>query len=651
MCGIYGYATQNGEIDPPTLRAMGGALAHRGPDDEGLLIDNSRPTRIGLGHKRLSIIDLSPAGRQPMGNEDETIWVSLNGEIYNYRELRKELEDKGHRFRSSSDTEVIVHLYEETGVNCLERLNGMFAFAIWDGNEQTLLLARDRVGKKPLHYCASKDAIIFASEIKALLQHPAVSRDLDFGALGKYLAYEYVPAPDSIFRSIKKLEPGHFLLYRNGAIKSVCYWQIPLQDDPAPVRSEAACVEELRERLDRSVRRRLVAADVPVGLFVSGGLDSGIVAAFAARAKDRLECFSIGFDEPSFDESSYAKQVAQSLGVVHHMRIFDAQEMAKLVHRLPQIFDEPLADPSVLPLYLLSGFAAERMKVVLSGDGGDELFAGYQTFQAHKAMEYFGLLPKLMRDEIKKITSHLPVSHGYLSTDYKIKQFLKGDGVLPELRFFFGAGAFTNAERNRLLCAEVQRQLDGEDCYADIDRYIAESGLAKPLERILYLSMKLYLQDNNLVTVDRASMANGLEVRCPLLDKEVVEYVCQLPTHYKLHGFRTKYLLKRAAEGLLPRKIIYRQKKGFGLPLARWLSTHLRSFMLDYLSEERIRRQGIFDYPYVKRLIDQHLAKSHDHREPLWTLLVFQTWYEKYIDGVAPAETCLCDGNVIGASH
>ncbi len=640
MCGIYGYATRNGEIDPPIIYAMGRALTHRGPDDEGVMIDNSGPIRIGLGHKRLSIIDLSSNGKQPMCNEDETVWVTLNGEIYNYRELRKDLEARGHRFRSQSDTEVIVHLYEESGAGCLERLSGMFAFALWDAKQQSLLLARDRVGKKPLHYCATKGAIIFASEIKALLRHPEVGRDLDLHALNKYLAYEYIPAPDSIFRSIKKLEPGHYLAYRNGAIQCIRYWRIPLEDKPLQAGKESHCVAELRELLDRAVRRRLVA-DVPVGLFVSGGLDSGIVAAFAAKAKDQLECFSIGFDEPSFDESGYAEQVAKSLGITHHVRVFNSRDMLDLVQALPRILDEPLADPSILPLYLLSGFAAERMKVVLSGDGGDELFAGYQTFQAHKLMEYYRLLPGFLRSGIKRLASHLPVSHGYLSTDYKIKQFLKGEGVSPEIRFFLWRGAFANGAKSALLSPELRRHLEGKDCYEDIDRFIAESGLTNALERILYLSMKLYLQDNNLVTVDRASMANGLEVRCPLLDKDVVEYVCRLPMHYKLNGFRTKYLLKRAAEGFLPQKIIYRQKKGFGIPLARWLNADLKSFMLDHLNEERIRRQGLFHYPYIKRLIDQQLAKSHDHREPLWTLLVFQVWYDKYIDGVGPAEANL----------
>jgi asparagine synthase (glutamine-hydrolysing) len=637
MCGIYGYVSRNGKIDADALRAMGRALAHRGPDDEGELIQNTGAVSAGLGHKRLSIIDLSQAGKQPMANEDKTLWLTLNGEIYNYQELRNELEDKGHRFGSRSDAEVVVHLYEESGTRCLDKLDGMFAFAIWDSKKRSLFLARDRVGKKPLHYCETDDGIIFGSEIKALLQHPKVSRDLNLKALSKYLSYEYVPAPDTIFRSINKLEPGHYLFHRNGESHCFPYWQIPIEDDPVANRSEADYTEELRELLERAVRRRLVA-DVPVGLFVSGGLDSGIVAAFAAKARDHLQCFSVGFNEPSFDESAYSKQVAASLGIKHHLKVFDANEMLRLVPELPQILDEPLADPSILPLYLLSRFASERMKVVLSGDGGDELFAGYQTFQAHKLMTYFSALPGFIKQSIKTISSHLPVSHGYLSTDYKLKQFLKGDGASAETRFFLWRGAFGNNEKNDLLTPDIRRELAGHDAYEDVDRYIRESGLTKELERILYLAMKLYLQDNNLVTVDRASMANGLEVRCPLLDKDVVEFVCRLPMNYKLNGFTTKYLLKRSAAGMLPRNIIYRQKRGFGIPLAKWLTTELKDFMLDYLSEERIRKQGIFHYPSVKKLIDEQFAKTNDHREPLWTLLVFQTWYERYLDGSAGAK-------------
>ena len=632
MCGIYGYLSPTGTIDPTILRRMGHPLKHRGPDDEGEVILDSSEVSVGLGHKRLSIIDLSPAGKQPMANEDETIWITFNGEIYNFREIRKELEGKGHKFRSHSDTEVIVHLYEELGTKCLERLNGMFAFALWDAKQKSLFLARDRTGKKPLHYCVHRGHFLFASEIKALLQHPLVSREIDLKSLNKYLAYEYVPAPNSIFKAIKKLEPGYCLLFRGGAAVTSQYWDIPMEDYPISDRTEAQYIDELKELLERAVTARLEAADVPVGLFVSGGLDSGVVAAIARKAKETLECFSIGFEEASFDESRYAQQVARSLGIKHHLKVFRAQEMLHMVERLPEILDEPLADPSILPLYLLSQFAAEHMKVVLSGDGGDELFAGYQTYQAHKLVTFYDALPGFVKESVKAFAFRLPVSHKYLSLDFKIKQFLKGVGVSSEVRFFLWRGAFSNAERHALLRPEVRLELQNENAYEEIYRYVRKSGLTKELERILYLSMKLYLQDNNLVTVDRASMANGLEVRSPLLDRDVVDFVCRLPMEYKLNGLKTKYILKKVAEELLPRNVVYRKKKGFGVPLAKWLTGELREFMLDYLSQERIERQGIFHYPCVSQLIDEQLTMKKDNRELLWTLLVFQTWYERYIE-------------------
>ncbi len=638
MCGIYGYLSPTGTIDPTILRRMGHPLKHRGPDDEGEVILDSSEVSVGLGHKRLSIIDLSPAGKQPMANEDETIWITFNGEIYNFREIRKELEGKGHKFRSHSDTEVIVHLYEELGTKCLERLNGMFAFALWDAKQKSLFLARDRTGKKPLHYCVHRGHFLFASEIKALLQHPLVSREIDLKSLNKYLAYEYVPAPNSIFKAIKKLEPGYCLLFRGGAAVTSQYWDIPMEDYPISDRTEAQYIDELKELLERAVTARLEAADVPVGLFVSGGLDSGVVAAIARKAKENLQCFSIGFEEASFDESRYAQQVARSLGIKHHLKVFRAQEMLHMVERLPEILDEPLADPSILPLYLLSQFAAEHMKVVLSGDGGDELFAGYQTYQAHKLVTFYDALPGFIKESVKALAFRLPVSHKYLSLDFKIKQFLKGVGVSSEVRFFLWRGAFSNAERHALLRPEVRLELQNENAYEEIYRYVRKSGLTKELERILYLSMKLYLQDNNLVTVDRASMANGLEVRSPLLDRDVVDFVCRLPMEYKLNGLKTKYILKKVAEELLPRNVVYRKKKGFGVPLAKWLTGELREFMLDYLSQERIERQGIFHYPCVSQLIDEQLTMKKDNRELLWTLLVFQTWYERYIESAGSVD-------------
>ncbi|HEY3302530.1 MAG TPA: asparagine synthase (glutamine-hydrolyzing) [Candidatus Binatia bacterium] len=631
MCGIYGYVSSRGGIQPEILRRMGDTLRHRGPDDEGEWLQHSEARAVALGHKRLSIIDLTSAAKQPISDEDGKIWLTYNGEIYNFRELRSELAAKGHIFKSTSDGEIIVHLYEEMGAACLERLKGMFAFALWDETQQTLFLARDRIGKKPLHYAIYDGGIAFASEIKALLKHPEVVKEIDLSALNKYLTFEYVPAPATIFKSIKKLEPGHCLSYQNGKSEIKKYWDIPLADYPIGFKTEDEYAEELRDILERAVRSRLVA-DVPVGVFLSGGIDSGLVAALAAKADRKIECFSIGFDEPSFDESSHAKSIAKALGLNHRLKIFNTREMLDNLDELPNFLDEPLADASILPSYLLSKVASERLKVALSGDGGDELFAGYPTYQAHRIITYYDLLPETLKNSVKALAAWLPVSHGNISTDFKIKQFLRGAGVSPEIRFFMWMGSFTESEKKGLLSSDLRAALAHENTYEDVFAYIRESGLNKDLERILYLSMKLYLQDDILVKVDRAAMANGLEVRCPLLDQELVEFACRLPMQYKLHGLKTKYLLKKAAAGILPDSIINRKKKGFGIPISKWLTGELKSSMLDYLGEERIRRQGFFNYSSVKSLIDDHLAKRKDNRKLLWTLLIFQIWHERFFE-------------------
>jgi len=631
MCGIYGYLSTKEKIDHDILRAMGNALRHRGPDGEGEEIQQSAEWGLGLGHMRLSIIDLSPAGKQPMCNEDGTIWVTCNGEIYNFRELRVELQRKGHCFKSNSDTEVIIHLYEETGVQCLDRLNGMFAFAIWDRKKKTLFLARDRIGKKPLHYCRYDGGFVFGSEIKALLKHPEVVREIDPGSLSKYLSYEYVPAPDTIFKSIRKIRPGHFLLYKDGDLRTEKYWDLPLSDNPIGYKTEDEYVEELREILERSVRSRLVA-DVPVGVFLSGGVDSSLVAAMAKRSNKDIECFSIGFDEISFDERKYAAQVAQSINIKQNLRIFSTAQMLESLEMLPRLLDEPMADPSILPTYLLSKMTSEKLKVALSGDGGDELFAGYPTFQAHKLITYFDSLPDSLKNAARSFARSLPVSDTNLSFDFKVKQLLRGAGVSSEIRFFRWMGGFIDAEKKALLSDDLKAALRHHNSYQDIFQYLNESNLTKDLERILYLSMKLYLQDDILVKVDRAAMANGLEVRCPLLDQEFVEFACKLPTKYKLKGLTTKYLLKKAARGFLPDAIIDRRKKGFGIPIARWLRNELKTFMLDSLEETKIKRQGLFNYTYIKKLIDDHLESKVDNRKALWSLLVFQIWHETYLE-------------------
>jgi len=631
MCGIYGYLSTKDKIDRDILRGMGNTLRHRGPDGEGEEIQQSAEWGLGLGHTRLSIIDLSPAGKQPMCNEDGTIWITYNGEIYNFRELRVELKRKGHCFRSNSDTEVILHLYEEKGVQCLESLKGMFAFAIWDRSKKTLFLARDRIGKKPLHYCRYDGGIVFGSEIKALLKHPAVVREIDPGSLSKYLSYEYVPAPDTIFKSIHKIRPGYFLLYKDGDLRTEKYWDLPLLDNPIGYQTEDEYVEELREILQRSVASRLVA-DVPVGVFLSGGLDSSLVAAMAKRSNKDIECFSIGFDEISFDERKYAAKVAQSIDLKQNLRIFSTTQMLESLKVLPRLLDEPLADASILPTYLLSKMTSETLKVALSGDGGDELFAGYPTFQAHQLITYFDSLPESLKNAARFLARALPVSDTNLSFDFKVKQLLRGAGVSSEIRFFRWMGGLIDSEKKELLSDDLKAALRHHNSYQDIFQYLNESRLTKDLERILYLSMKLYLQDDILVKVDRAAMANGLEVRCPLLDQEFVEFACKLPTKYKLKGLTTKYLLKKAARGILPDEIINRRKKGFGIPIARWLRNELKTFMLDSLEETKIKRQGLFNYTYIKKLIDDHLESKMDNRKALWSLLVFQIWYETYLE-------------------
>jgi asparagine synthase (glutamine-hydrolysing) len=403
-----------------------------------------------------------------------------------------------------------------------------------------------------------------------------------------------------------------------------------LTDNPISYRSEIQYVEELRDKLAKAVKSRLVA-DVPVGVFLSGGIDSGLVAAFATQTDRNLACFTIGFDEPSFDESAFAQQVVRALDLKHESIVFDTAEMLRGLDQLPTFLDEPLADASILPTYLLARFTAGQVKVALSGDGGDELFAGYPTYQAHKLVTYYDSLPGFVKHVLKKLASHLPVSHKNISTDFKIKQFLKGSEVSSEIRFFIWMGAYVDDEKMDLLSSELKSELKAHNTYEDIFHYISASRLTKDLERILYLSMKLYLQDDVLVKVDRASMANSLEVRCPLLDHEFVEFVCRLPLVYKLNGFCTKVLLKKAARGILPDSIIRRPKKGFGIPISRWLCGELKELMLEQLSEERIKRQGFFNYPYISRLMDEHLQRKNDHRKLLWPLIVFQIWYDRFM--------------------
>jgi asparagine synthase (glutamine-hydrolysing) len=628
MCGIAGILEASGPVDRDALRRMTNSLRHRGPDDESYYFSEAHEGHIsvGFGFRRLSIIDLS-GGRQPMSNEDGTLWLVCNGEIYNYQGLRQGLEQRGHHFRTNCDIEVLLHLYEETGPECVNQANGMFAVAIWDTRRQTLFLARDRLGKKPLYYRETPTQFLFGSEVKALLQHPACPRELDQRSLSKYLAYEYVPSPHCIFKGIHKLPAGHTLTWQGGQSRLRQYWDLKFSDGPDR-RSEDEIAEELRERLKEAVRLRLIS-DVPLGVFLSGGIDSSTLVALMAelRPAAQIKTFAIGFEESSFDESRYARRVAEFYGTEHHEEILQGRALLDMLPEVAGFLDEPFADASVIPTHLLSRFTRRHVTVALGGDGGDELFAGYPTFPAQRLARFY-CMPRVLHERmVRPLAELLPVSHKNFSVDFKVKRFLRGMRWRPELRDQVWIGSFTPEEQRGLLT-------DPElaDGYEDILRAEKScSSTAITMERLIYLYCKFYLQDDILVKTDRASMACALEARAPFLDYTFVEFANTIPFGLKLKGLKTKYILRRAMADKLPPDILARGKKGFGIPIAKWFRNELRGLLLDTLSERRIKQQGIFNCQTVARLVTEHLQGVKDNRKQLWTLVMFQMWFENYM--------------------
>jgi asparagine synthase (glutamine-hydrolysing) len=628
MCGITGIVDSRGSVDSEVLQRMTNALRHRGPDDEGYYLNDARASgpSVGLGFRRLAIIDPG-GGHQPMASEDERLWLVCNGEIYNHQDLRRELEAKGHRFRTQCDVETLLHLYEEHGPDCVQKVNGMFALALWDTWNQTLFLARDRLGKKPLYYRDDGATFLFGSEVKALLQHPSCPRELDRRSLSKYLAYEYVPAPHCIIKGVRKLPAGHSLTWQNGRADLRRYWDLKV---PAQASSgdESQLAEELRDRFKEAVRLRLIS-DVPLGVFLSGGLDSSSVVAMMAelRPAAQIKTFAIGFKEKSFDESSHARRVAEFFGTDHHEEILGAQTLLEILPKVWSLLDEPFADASVVPTYLLSRFTRQHVTVALGGDGGDELFAGYPTFKAHRLADYYRVPRTLHERLIRPLAERLPVSHANFSFEFKLKRFLRGIGSRPEIRDQIWLGSFTPAEQRALLNG-VSPEIDD---YEDVVQAEKNCGSTGPLERLIYLYCKFYLQEDILTKVDRASMACSLEARAPFLDYTFVEFANSIPPNLKLRGLKTKYILKRAMRDKLPPDILARPKKGFGIPIAQWLRSDLKHMALDTFAEQRIRQQGLFDHRAVSRLLDEHLRGKKDHRKQLWTLLMFQSWFEEYM--------------------
>src|SRR5579864_7725899 len=617
MCGICGVAGGDGPRGRDLVSRMCAAMVHRGPDDEGIMdVDG-----VTLGVRRLSIIDVA-GGHQPIHNEDSTVWVVQNGEIFNYRELRDQLTAAGHVFATQSDTEVLVHGYEQWGEEMVERLNGQFAFAVLDRPRGSLLLARDRMGIKPLHYAIDGDRLVFASELKALLRDPSLRQGIDPVALDEYLAYEFVPSPRSIVRGVSKLRPGHTLTWslRDRSARVRRYWAPELNvDGEAGSRSLDEECERLRTVLRESVRKELVS-DVPLGVFLSGGIDSSAVTAMMKQLGGEVKSFSVGFAERSFDEAPYARLVAEHLGTEHHELTLEPSMLLGLIPRLPVLLDEPLGDASIIPTYLLSAFTRQHVKVALGGDGGDELFAGYPTLQAHRLAGYYLRAPRVVRRGlVEPVVRRLPVSRDNLSFDFRAKRFVSGAAYPVAERHQRWMGSFAPEERTAVLSREL-----AEESLVDEFRSL------DPLNQVLAIDMRMYLENDILVKLDRASMMASLEGRVPLLNNDFVGYALSLPLSMKLRGLRSKFLLKRALRGILPERILRRPKKGFGIPVADWFRGPLREQMRDVLASDRIRREGFFDPAAVQRLIGEHLAGRRDNRKQLWTLFAFQLWLEGY---------------------
>lgn len=625
MCGIVGTLNCDGSpVSPDLLLRMTRMLKHRGPDGEGIWVNQN----IGFGHRRLSIIDLSDDGKQPMANSHGNVILTFNGEIYNYQELRNELIAKNYIFNSKSDSEVIIHLYEEEGIDCLKRLNGMFAFALWDATNQLLFLARDRLGIKPLFYFFDGRFFRFASEIKGLLADNDIERRVDTQGLHNFLSFNYSTAPLTLFSGIKQLLPAHALSVSKGELREWRYWDVSY---PAnfPEHPDHYWSSELEETLSESIKRHLVA-DVPIGMLLSGGVDSSaILALLSKRLDSRPLSFSIGFREHSYNEIKYARQTAKHCKVELHERLAEPH----MAHDLPKLVwhsEDPLADPSAIPMYYLAEMVSQQVKVAISGDGADELFAGYETYQADYLGRMYRALPKFLRQGvIEPLTQKIPISYERYSLEMKIKRFVRAANLSPEEAHFSWRLIFD--ERFK---ASLKR--NGEDCHSTFDQYkelFNRVPRSQFLNRMLYFDTCFHLPNDILTKVDRMSMAHGLEVRVPFLDPEVVQFAAQVPPRLKLRRFHTKkFLLKAAMKNYLPEEVLSRPKAGFNVPLGSWLRNDLRELMCDTLSRESLDRQGLFNTRVVQGLVSDHLKGVKDHGFELWGLMVLMIWWQLFFE-------------------
>ena len=645
MCGICGKVNFNrSSIQDAMLLRMCASFKHRGPDDTGIRITQTSASaksqiNIGFGHQRLSIIDLSDAGRQPMSNEDGSIWITYNGEIYNYRELAKELKKKGHKFKSNTDTETIIHLYEEEGINAVNRLNGMFAFAIWDENLNRVWICRDRIGIKPIVYHWDGVHFTFASEIKALLTDPSISKDLDYDALQLYLTFNYVPAPFTIFKGIKKLEPGKYLLLYDGKIEIKSYWEPPVTCDQEsaalPLKDQLEQFRKpLYDGLNEAVSSRMIA-DVPLGAFLSGGIDSSIIVALMALNSSRpVKTFSIGFkDDSLYDETHYAREMAKRYQTDHHEFKLSYKDMLDVLADVMSTFDEPLADSSAIPTYIVSRETKKYVTVALSGEGGDELFAGYRSYLSEYWYSRYMQIPGLLRQGvIENLINALPDSRDGQLLEYvrRSKKFIRATKGSFTERLLSLKEVFPDEIRIKILLNSVHNN-DGKNdpALVWINKLIG-GYKGDRINSILYSDLKDSLPGDMLTKVDWMSMKNSLEVRVPLLDHNIVELAFRMNGSLKLANGKTKYILKETFKNLLPSNLYNRPKAGFEVPISRWLKTDLKFLIDKYLANEDLREQGIFDFEIVDDLIQKHLSNKTDTSWMLWNLIVFQNWYQNY---------------------
>ena len=621
MCGIVGFIRNDGrDADAGVLARMCAAITHRGPDEDGFY----RNGPVGLAMRRLAIIDLK-GGQQPIANQDRTAWIVFNGEIYNFQELRADLEKQGHVFRTNCDTEVIVHLYARYGADCPKYLRGMFAFAIWDEAKQELFIARDRVGKKPLLYAEANGQLIFGSEFSALLQHPDISRDIAPEAIHHYLSFMCVPAPLTAFKQIRKLEPGHWLRWRQGAIETQRYW---LPDFSKKLKiSESEAGERAVELLRESVKLRLIS-EVPLGAFLSGGVDSSaIVALMAQESATPVKTFSIGFEEQDFSELHHARRVAEHIGAEHHEFIVkpDALEVLPM---LVEHYGEPYADSSAIPTYYVARETRRHVTVALNGDGGDEVFAGYERYAAMRLAERYRRAPKFLRDNIlEPAVAALPLSGGFRNRAVRFQRFLRAASLPTVDRYLRWVSAFDADAKRELYTPEFARRIAGHETANILAPWFARANGSGIVDAALLTDTMTYLPNDLLVKVDIATMAVSLEARSPFLDHHLIEFAASLPENLKLRGLTTKYLLKQVLGKLLPSENLKRPKMGFGVPVGHWFRGPLQGFLREVLLSEKASRRGLFRPAAVLRLVDEHTAGRADYAHQLWTLLMLELWF------------------------